>query len=419
MSPSRVPTRSACFQPDNYESIALFADRGAMREDLTGTLRSYFYPGSPGEGRVLVRGHRGIGKSILTRVAIEELLSELGPLFVTADAGRCEQGPRMLLVEMARALSRSILENCAEPDLQSSAELLRRVSGSTRVKVKEARTWSRNLKVGMKVGAKFLDTYATEFGLERLDGRTRSLEEEYEQAVDVDLLVRLIQDLVTDCATQDRKVLIFLDNLDQAAPSELKDDVERVLGMLRLLLTLRKCVVVVNLRSEFVCHDLQKYYSRPFEVGGVHPEGLVEIAEARMATLGDKRQAMADAGFDSLLRTLSFVTDNPWAYLTWLSDFDYSVIDFDPSDLDAVKNALLSLIGLHFYGLEAEDLRLVAQAFSGCRNSFLSGREMDERGVGASLISRALRPGALIPDWLLDPQRYMLSPRLHFLVPTP
>ena len=57
----------------------------------------------------------------------------------------------------------------------------------------------------------------------------------------------------------------------------------------------------------------------------------------------------------------------------------------------------------------------VAAAFRVGPTQFLTAAELDTHGITQEVCERALRYGALVPDWLLKPDRYMLSPGLYFL----
>lgn len=93
VSPPRKAARTACFQPDEYRDLALFANRSDQLEELTGALHGFLEPGAPGQGRILVRGHRGVGKSMLTRRAIDNVRATHGPLTVIVDGARAGHGP--------------------------------------------------------------------------------------------------------------------------------------------------------------------------------------------------------------------------------------------------------------------------------------------------------------------------------------
>ena len=184
----KQPTRSACFVPDNYTDLRLFANRTADREDLAATLGSFLSPGAPGEGRILVRGDRGTGKSILSRMALDQVLQQHGPIAVTVDAANASYGPDAFMRRLATDLARELTENTTSDELGKAAELLRRFARATKVTVKDAQTWSRNLQIGASVKSKFLDSVLFEFGLTRATTRSATVEESYELAVDASFL---------------------------------------------------------------------------------------------------------------------------------------------------------------------------------------------------------------------------------------
>jgi hypothetical protein len=83
--------------------------------------------------------------------------------------------------------------------------------------------------------------------------------------------------------------------------------------------------------------------------------------------------------------------------------------------VEGLKRALLPLAQQQHSGLRADELEVISHAFKRNANGFLTKDELDQKNVGEELRERAKKYGALVPDWLLSPDRYMLSPRLHFL----
>ncbi|WP_437613073.1 AAA family ATPase [Sorangium sp. So ce834] len=416
MTPRPKPTRSACFQPDNYVDLALFTNREELLSDLVERLKSVLEPGGPGQARILVRGHRGVGKSILTRKALDTVISSPGALRVIVDGAQTGHGPDAVLKRIAADLGREATENANDPALQKGAELLQRFAALTKVSVKEVRQWSRNIQLGAAVKSKLVESVQVEFGITGAVGRVRTVEESYERAIDADFLRDKVQDFLSDCRAAGEHVVLFVDNLDQVGYAEIEEDVRRVTDLAKAILGFRDCVVVANLRTEFVSADLRKLYSNEVVVKGLEPEELLRIAKTRMGTTGpDKRLALKEAGFEKLAATLASWTTNAWGYLSWLADLDYERIDFAPDDGDRLREALLRIAENRFAGLRGEEIRRVAAAFKHAPHQFLTGVELDTHGVTQELRERALRYGALVPDWLLSPDRYMLSPGLHFL----
>ena len=342
MTTTRKPIRSACFQPDNYTDLALFADRQAQVEDLHAILESFLGPGAPGEGRVLVRGHRGVGKSILTRGALQKVIDSLGPIAVTVDAARTGHGPDAFLRRLAADLSKEAIENVTDSTLVACAELLRRFSESSKVTVRETQQWTRSLNLGTSVKYRFLDKVQFEFGLTRATTRSRTVEDSYERTVDDNLLRELIQEFLTDCRTAGQHTVLFLDNLDQVGYGEIEEDVKRVTNLARHLFSLRNAVIVANLRSEFVSADLRKLYSHEVAVEGMGAEELLLVARARMLSASEKsRKEMQESGFLDLARQLTRWTNNAWGFLNWLMFLDYQAINFSPEDEKSLQLALM------------------------------------------------------------------------------
>jgi hypothetical protein len=411
------PTRSACFQPDNYRDLALFANRHVLLDDFVAVLKSFLDPDGPGEGRVLVRGHRGVGKSMLVRKAIDEVVHSLHVLDVEVDCAETVHGPEAVLRRLARTLADAILEHVNDGQLRGEGEMLRRLADATRVKVREVRQWSTSLKLGASAVYKLADRVQFEFGLTRATGRSREVEETSDRAVDATLLHELVHALLSDCARQGVRIVIFVDNLDQAGFVEIGEDVRRVTDLARALFSLGKCLVVATIRTEFVSADLAKLHSYEMPVRGMTPEELCEVATKRMESCGTRqRTALREARFDEVARTLSRWMDNAWGFLTWLAALDYAPFDAGPDDPEGLRRALLPLAQQQVPGLRAEELETIARAFAERANGFLQAAELDAKQVGPELRDRAVKYGALVPDWLLSPDRYVLSPRLHFLV---
>lgn len=417
----RTPTRSACFQPDNYTELALFTNREALLADLADRLRSVLEPGAPGEARILVRGHRGVGKSILTRQAIEKVIGEVGALRVVVDGARGAHGPDEMLRRMAKDLGREATENATDEGVRKGAEILQRFASVTRVSVKEVRQWSRALQLGTALKSKLIDAVQIEFGISGTVTRVRNVEESYERAVDAVFLRDRLQDFVTDCRAAGEHVILFADNLDQVGYAEIKEDVQRVTDLARMILGLLDCVVVANLRTEFVSADLRKLYSSEVVVPGLGGEELLRIAKTRMGSARpDRRLLLKEAGFDTIATVLATWTSNAWGYLSWLADLDYERIDFEPDDRERLRAALTHLSEQRFAGLRRDEILRVAGAFGTHPDAFLTAQELDTHGITGEVRERAVRYGALVPDWLLSPDRYMLAPGLHFLcVPEP
>lgn len=409
------PTRTACFQPDEYENLALFANRSALREDLTSMLRSILEPGAPGHARVLVRGQRGVGKSMLSRAAIRTVVEELGPLYVVVDGARTGHGPESFLRQLARELAHEAIRNALDAAVKDFAQLLARFSNATKVHTKQVRSWTSTFTAALKLTDKLADVLGVEFGIGGSGSKSQVAEETSERVVDAMLLSALIQAFLTDSMSRGQHTLLLIDNLDQVGYAEIEEDVRRVNDLARYLLGLRSCVVVANLRTEFVSADLRKLQSFTFEVPGMKPEELMEVLAARAKLRGpDTLQHLKEGGLLEIAERLSTWTNNAWGFLVWMAFLDYERIERPVTD-EQIYALMKSYTARYHTGVVWEELETLGRLFSGDFASFRTAEELEKAGVSAEMRDRSVKYSALVPDWLLSPDRYMLAPGLHFL----
>ena len=412
------PPRSACFRPEAYDSLDLFADREGDLQNLTETIDG-FVDGPGGEGCILVHGVRGVGKSTMARRAVRTVCDRWKLLlFGEADCARIGTGPEAVLREVARSLSSAVEARDTGRELKQAAQILGRLAACSRVKAKEVRTWQQNLKIGVSATSKLLDTVAFEFGLTRVAGKSKEVEESFERSVDATFLRELIASFLADCRRADLVALLFIDNLDQAAYAERQQEVSQIVDLARLLFTLRNAVVVMTLRREFVSRDLPKYESLTIEVPGMDLAGLRLVAKRRMSEASaQKQQALKDAEFDVLIDYLGGWTDNPWGFLKGLAALDFARVDLRGATAVRLRQVLLDEARKVFPRLSPEELELIGAAFRGGPSGMRTRADLDAAGIGKELRERATGEHAIIPDWILDPdpQSYRLAPQLHFL----
>lgn len=412
------PPRSACFRPEAYEALELFADRRDDLKNLVETLNS-FVEGPGAEARVLVHGSRGVGKSTLTRRALQQVQARNSLLlYGEADCAALGTGPDAVLKEIARSLTSAAQMRDVGSELKQAAQLFGRIAACSKVKAKEVRTWQQSLKIGVSATSKLLDTVAFEFGMARAAGKSKEIEESFERNVDSTFLRELLAGFLSDCRRADIVVLLFIDNLDQAAYAERQEQVRQILDLARLLFTLRHAVVVMTLRREFVSRDLPKYDSLSIDLPGMDVAGLLEVAQARMQQASPaKKDALEAAGFATLIDFIAGWTDNPWGFLKALAALDYARTDLRGAKATQIRDVLLAEAQKIFPRLQAQEIEALARPFRGKPSSLCSHTQLAEAGVSQELRERAASEHALIADWILDPtpQSYMLAPQLHFL----
>lgn len=409
------PTRTACFQPDEYEDLHLFANRSALREELSRMLASFLEPGAPGQARVLVRGQRGVGKSMLSRAAIADVVRELGPLSVVVDGARTGHGPETFLRELARRLAQEAIRNATDSFVRDFAQFLLRFANATRVQTKQVRSWTSALTGSLKLTDKLSDLLGVEFGIGGSKTHSLTSEDLADRTVDATLLQEMIQAFLSDSLSRNQTIILLLDNLDQVGYAEIEEDVRRVNDLARYLLGLRGCVVVANLRTEFVSADLRKLQSNVVEVPGMQPAELMEVFASRAKARGEETLGILDkGGLLDLAQRLSTWTNNAWGFLVWMAFLDYERLEL-PVDDAGLQQLMKKYAARHHTGVVWEELESLGALFSGDYAAFRTEAEMKSAEISSELRQRAVKYGALVPDWLLSPDRYMLAPGLHFL----
>ncbi len=413
-----APPRSACFQPNNYTSLELFANRHDLLEDLLGTLESYLDPDGPGEAYLLLRGTRGFGKSMLARKALSELNKRYAVLTAEVDCAVTGTNPEAVLRAIARSLVREVVNNVHEnkDGLRKGSELFDRMTRATELKGKEVQSWTSQIKLSVGAAPKLYDTIAMELGMARVAGRSKEIEENYQRKVDAPLLLDLIGAFLLDCQAAGEKVLVFVDNLDQVGYPERKEDFEAIMDLARHLFGLKRCVVLATLRSEFVDRNLHKLHTLDFDVPGMSSDELMEVADKRMSGAGTRqKKALEEVSFRRIAEALSRVTDNVWAFLSWLEYLDQKASDLRGVTEVGLDEALLSSIQSLYRSLDPSELRAIGKVFSKGRSNFYKLAELETLGISRLALERAVSTYAIIPDQVVDPQGYTLAPQLHFL----
>lgn len=417
--PTPQATMSACFRPDDYKDLGLFADREELTSYLSDVLASLVDPQGPGQGHVLVRGDRGVGKSLLSRKAIDEVINELGPLFVAIDGAKL-YGEDALVRRLARELSAQVKLNATNSALIETAELLRQLCDKQKVTTQEVRSWSGSLSANIKLGGKLSEFLGVEFGIGGSLARPGSQSETTERLVDAAFLQDMIQALLSACAECELHTILLIDNLDQVGGGEREDDLRLVTAIAKRFLAFESCVIVLNIRSEFVSPELARHQTLTVEVPGMGAAELMIVFDARVAAGGERaRDRVARGKLRALAEKLAARTDNAWAFLTWLAFLDYQPLPEPLTDAD-LDRLMQRYVGGANTNMTWAELQRIALAFQRADERFIDRDELLRApAVSIQLIERAVAYRVLVQEWVARDERYALSPNLHFLAPRP
>ena len=97
-------------------------------------------------------------------------------------------GPEAVLRSLARSLADEAAAHSLDDGVRRGAELVSRIAAVTKVKARDVRSWSQQLKIAITATSRLYDKIAFEFGMTRITGRSKEVEESFERAVDAAFL---------------------------------------------------------------------------------------------------------------------------------------------------------------------------------------------------------------------------------------
>lgn len=403
-----MPIETPVIRPTNTDP-KLFVNREEDLAEIKSLLRQFINDPEAQSGGVLVKGDSGVGKSILSRKAVSDLKQEYNQLVVLeVDGGRLT-GVRGLLNKLCD-VARNVIEPLEHPELSKQASVLAQIVNYGKITVAEARQFSSEKSAGGKVGGGIwaLLTGEVSVGLKRTDGTTTT--EGYDIPITDEYLSRLLCALLQDVRDVGYRVLIFLDNLDRIGKMDSQEDANTIAAFVKELLDFPCCILLLNLRTQFTHHTVDRRELSHYALFGLSPKALTDILKKRLeaVTLSDlDREKLAQVA-----QHLCQDTDNPLAFLRWL-DFWLVRTDNDPNRL---HEHLQKFVRQNFTSVSLQWIEQAADVlYSASRNgendSPLS--ELSERQR-----SQLERAGAIVPDSLLlapEERRYRLHHDLDFL----
>jgi len=336
----------------------LFVDRDDEQEELRFILNDLLHTGLV-EARVLVTGRRGVGKSIFTRKVFEQISADRPNKVIPISVDARGIGFRHFLDELGRTLCACVPRFLPDDRVvQAWLDELALLANHHQITRSQADTVARKYGVFSEVGAALFAALKARFTWE--ETRTAGRTEAVTQQVTDELLRAGIEATLGMIAERGFTVLLFLDDLDQAATP----DPERAKETLKHLLDLRPCISLVHLRTESLFEDVRREITQRVELTGLPPERLWQMIEVRLGIAASETQARVRANKAEIMR-LARGTDNPYVFLRWVNGL---LRTFGcPAPADWHTQASLERIALHeMRALEPELIRRLATVVDRC-----------------------------------------------------
>ena len=393
---------------------------------LTELLSRYLRLEGEPTGRALcVAGAKGVGKSILTRAALEKLKADFSSntLFLCVDCRSCHSRREVLsaianeIVRELDSLRRATVE-VPEP-LIANAQLLTALARLDEVDLKVAHEHVMQYKLAGQLGTSraLLDVLMLKFGIsvERTEKEVRSLSGVLR--FDDLGLTEALRGLFTDVRGRGFGVVLYLDNIDELRhqynePSVLaavRRDVDGVLSLARapigLVLNMRKYytgVLTREISNTRVLHRLPK-------------EDLHTILKRRIEPERDEvRAVFGTTPTEDAVERLVDGQPTPLSFLMW-TKFLFEEGALSSEQLSTGFNWYLES---HYSNIEVHVLRRVAAAFPTPGSTLTLDELLAECGGNGAVVDQLLDRQVVLPRDFWNPVEFMLDPEMHFLHPS-
>ena len=208
--------------------------------------------------------------------------------------------------------------------------------------------------------------------------------------------------------------MIFLDNLDRIGKTDSKEDADTIAAFIKELMEFSSAVLLLNLRTQFAHHTTNRRGLEQFAIDGLSKEALLDILKQRHSDQSlpeSERNAINQVPFWDIADCLAELTDNPLAFLRWLS-FWLSRTANNPQNLaqDFKKYIRNNFTGVSLQWLQFAVNELKQAKTEGYQDTPLVTLEAEK-------LAQLERTGAIVPDDLMaDPikRRYRLTHDLDF-----
>ncbi|MCA9706161.1 MAG: ATP-binding protein [Myxococcales bacterium] len=407
----------------------LMVDRQQEVRWLEQRIAAYLSDRAPDKGGVItVLGAKGVGKSIVTRHALDRLHQTYGrtAVFVAVDCRR-QLSQRKVLRQLADALHQELARMLERKtagitkELVDTAAVVKTLAGYTRAKLS---VLHENLAVfknasNLRIGGKLLGFLSTEFNIAitRQEHDRRAIEGEI-QLDDISLREALIQ-LFHDLRAQHEQLdaVVYLDNIDELDHDACYDDAKRetiraeTLGLLDLC---RAPVgLVLNMRT-YYASTLLREVDDILRLDSLAPEHLRLMLEHRLAEEPpDNRRALQVEHWVETIDELSRVASTPFVFLRWLK----YLTEWGHDRRGPLGQRLAGYAGNYLANISDDVLERVAAIFDPPTRTVSRDALLSACGGRDAVLSQLIHAQAVLPRDFWEPNEFTLDPELHYLHP--
>lgn len=267
-------------------------------------------------GLVVIRGDRGVGKSIFVRKALSEIEKERPGMVISVIVDHRGSDDRQILLDFARKLvqvAQGAFSVGWRKDWLEPLSLL--ISAGDRLTRATTNTGGREYGSSAEISTGLWGVLEAKFAAQWKKKSEQSQKVEFSLDITPEVMRVALMSVLNELST-DFTVVVFYDDLDQA---QNMDNAEKAKSTFRVVLDIGPCISILHLRTEVAGFaDFRREVDRTFALEGLKQEELLEVLKGRVAARpGPHQKILENPAAMMPFQVLARATDNPYVLLRW------------------------------------------------------------------------------------------------------
>lgn len=393
---------------------------------LAENIEVYLTMEGPRSGRTFcIIGDKGIGKSILTRRALDRVRANHSgsTLIIEIDCRRWHSAREILAAIADAGVEELIsLESAGvsiAPELLKSAKILRTIASMSTATLRVVHERLQQYKVSAKIGASLELLEALDAGLGISLQRSEKSIEALEGVISLDevQLLRMFRAFFSDLRNYDLQTIVYIDNLDELRHSYRseadRDKVRSEIGHV-LALHLAPIALVLNARTYFET-AIPRSIKRRRILRSLTRTQLGEIVRDRIKREPEAvRGALLEPAAQEVIQELAKIASTPMALLVWFG----FLVEEDALSVANLKHALDRFVETYYTTVPLRALCEVVRVFPTPTEPIDRAALLEGCGNNEAILAQLQDRQVVLPRDFWNPTEFTLDPEIQFLHPS-
>jgi len=423
--PAIFPMLLTHFDPHDVDPN-LLVNREQELGWLAENVEAYLTMEGPRSGRTFcIIGDKGIGKSILTRRALDRVRAKhsASTLIIEIDCRRWHSAREILAAIADAAVQELISLESAKvsiaPELLEAAQILRTIASMSTVTLRVVHERLQQYKIAAKFGASLELLKALDVGLGISLQRSEKSIEALEGITSLDevQLLRMFRAFFNDLHDHDLYTTVYIDNLDELRHSYRteadRDKVRSEIGHV-LALHLAPIALVLNARTYFET-AIPRSIKRRRILGSLTSTQLREIVAGRIAREPEAvRRVLLEPAAQEVIQRLATMASTPMALLVWFG----FLVEEDALSVANLRSALDRFVETLYTTVPLRVLREVVRVFPTPTEPIDRAALLEGCGNNEAILAQLQDRQVVLPRDFWNPTEFTLDPEIQFLHPS-